>query len=130
MNSYDRIYNLLTEVQDQRQRDRNMWMAYRDKPNMLQALRDPNNPTTRAGKPHGEDLETMLKSGRGEGQGSMPGNNPNDNAAQYAGIAAGYKRNRDLAKRDRLKKAREPAPKPTERPSLLNRIMARIKGNR
>ena len=120
MNSYDRIYNLLTEFQDQRQRTSNMWTAYRDKPNMLKALRDPNNSTTRAGKPHGEDLETMLKAGRGD---------EGDNAAQYAGIAAGYKRNRDLAKRDRLKKKREPAPEPTKPPSLLARIKARIKGN-
>ena len=130
MNSYEKIYNLLTEVQDQKQRTRNMWMAYRDKPNMLKALRDPQHPTNREASPHGEALHQMLGAGRGEGQGSMPGNNPNDNAAQYGGVAAGYKRNRDIAKRNRLKKEREPAPEPTKPTSLLDRIKARFKGNR
>ena len=135
MNSYDRIYSLLTEVKTPRERKMQIWSSLttdgRKKDlntadydmEKIKKARDPNNPLNRESPPGG-DVESRIKAGRGVYK------NPDD-FAQYIAMSHGEsKRERDLARRDRLKKEREPAPEPTQSPSLLSRIKARFKGKR
>jgi len=117
MNSYDRIYNLLTEAKTPRERREQMWNAYREKPGMLK--KDREHPQTtlaalRAKATGFEDesrahtIDQMLHKGRGDPNPPKdhpfltPGRGDPDNPAAYGGSAAEYKRGRDLKKRDRL----------------------------
>ncbi len=134
MDSYDRIYDLLTEVKTPHERFSQVWSSLttdrRTKDlntanydmQKIKKARDPNNPLNRE-SPLGGDVESRISQGRGD-------KNP-DEVAQYIALAHGKsKRERDIARRDRLKKEREPAPEPTKSPSLLSRIKARFTGKR
>ena len=119
MNSYERIYTLLTEVRTSRERREQMWLAYRDRPKMLKRDREHPQTTLAAHRAkatgmeaemRSDDIDRMLHRGRGEPKPPKDhpfltprsGSDP-DNPAAYGGVAAEYKRDRDLATRDRLK---------------------------
>tara|TARA_R100000008_G_C3526407_1_gene136827 strand:+ start:310 stop:765 length:456 start_codon:yes stop_codon:yes gene_type:complete len=106
MDSYERIYNLLTEVKTPDERYKQVWSSLttdrRTKDlnradydmEKIKKARDPNNPLNRESPPGG-DVESRIRAGRGD-------RNPDD-VAQYIAASHGMsKRTRDLEKRDRL----------------------------
>ena len=106
MNSYDRIYTLLTEVKTPDERMRQVRATFskdgsgrnRGEWDMekIKKTRDPNNPLNKE-SPQFHDVESRISQGRGD---TRP-----DDVAGYIGISHGAsKRHRDLAKQHDLRK--------------------------